>query len=221
MTKQKIRIYCIIAFIIIPLIIIIPGLIEFIKLQISFYTDTKPDYNALYPEAQTGHLFHDFYVKDDEYVYSIYALEFDSETNVKRIAFRASTEEEIKQTIHQSYIENMKTAYWEGDSVIMDFTESEEYKNFCKTHYNYSTIDNATIEEAYSNVPVYDLSSYIGEVEEEENIIVKIFMTLFNWAASAITLLRILIPLIIELIIALILKLTIFKIKKDKINESM
>lgn len=107
----------------------------------------------------------------------------------------------------------MKTAYWEGDSVIMDFTESEKYKNFCKTHYNYSTTDKATIEKAYSNVPVYDLTSYIGEVKGNGSIIYIFVIPQLNLMVSGIILLRILIPLFFELIIALILKLTVFRLK--------
>lgn len=75
----------------------------------------------------------------------------------------------------------------------MDFTESEEYKNFCKTRYNNSTIDKETIEKAYSKVPVYDLSSYIGEVKGNENIIDKFVMPLLNLVVSGMILLRILI----------------------------
>ncbi len=215
MTKTKIRIFCIIAFIILPLIIIIPGLISLIKFQISFHTDSGSKYDTLSPETQSGHLIHNLNVKDDDYVYSIYCLEFDSKTSVKRIAFRASSEEEIKQTINESYLENMKTAYWEGDCVIMDFTETDEYINYREKHYITSYSNGATLEEVYSNVPVYDLSSYIGEEEDEESVFKIIFLGIVNILTSSIMILRIFVPLAIELIIALILKLTIFKIKKE------
>ena len=218
MKKSTIRIYSIIAFVVLPIIIIVLGI------GACFYMKdavTAPTYNPdeVTSQTQTGELWSVLTIQEGEDAYIIYKIGFDDgldERDVELVAFQGTSVEEIEDVIGECYQGTYPISYWEGEEKYFDFTTTNEFEEYLEDIKNKAddndTPDLDVINFNFSNVALYDIGAYKGYHEENMNIGTGIALSFFVMAIAVLTI----VALLIELVIAIILKLTIFKVKKEK-----
>ncbi len=218
MKKSTIRIYSIIAFVVLPIIIIVLGIAACFYMKDAV---TAPTYNPdeVTSQTQTGELWRVLDVLEGEDAYIIYKIGFDDvldERDVELVAFQGTSIEEIEDVIEECYQGKYPISYWEGEERYFDFTTTNEFEEYLEDIKNKAddndTPDLDVINFNFSNVALYDINAYKGYHEENMNIGTGIALSFFVMAIAVLTI----VALLIELVIAIILKLTIFKVKKEK-----
>lgn len=215
MKKSTIKKYNIVAFIVLPITIVLTAvLICLLGSGLLFYPTM--DYDAVTPQTESGELWEVLEVVEGEYAYVIYSVDsnyrFDDE---RLIAFQGSSIEEIKDEVVSCYTNSSTTSYWEGRGVKFNFTVTHDFKEYLSeveshTYYNEAP-DEEVITANFSEVTLYDLSDYMGYERDNKSGIGLGVVILFFYVAIFTA-----IVLAVELLVALILKLTVFRIKKQK-----
>lgn len=214
MKKTTIRIYSIVAFAVLPIIIILIGVIVFLHCRASVTAPTV-DFDNVTSKTQKGELWEELTIVEGRYAYAIYAIDnyYDFD-DAELIAFRSSSIEKIEDTIRESNPGAFVTSYWEGKGRSFDFTDTYDFKQYLEDIKNASYYGEApdpdVITDAFSDITLYDLSEYKG-YEYGYNNGIGVALVFVFWIIAGITLA----VLAVELLIAVILKLTVFKIKKD------
>ena len=200
MKSQSNKRYNIIAFLILPLIIII------ITIGISILIHTllwKPtvDYSKLSKQHESGYLYEEMIIKDNEEMYSVYSLrDSDLEDAEYYVAFVYESLEDI-DGIEASMYGGEYLSYWDGEYDIVDFTSFDEF--------DYEHIEDVADIEKYRQVRVYDISDYKGyEIHYNNGIalgegFIQIGIISFGVAS-----------LIFELAVAIVIKLLVPKNRK-------
>jgi len=219
MKKSTIRTYSIIAFVVLPIIIIVLGIAACFYMKDAV---TAPTYNPdeVTSQTQTGELWRVLDVLEGENAYIIYTIGFDDgldESDVELVAFQGTSIEEIEDVVEECYQGTYRTSYWEGREKYFDFTTTNEFEEYLEKVKNRADdIDAADLDAVafnFSNVNLYDLSEYKGYQEDGNNMGTALALIFFVMAIGVLTIA----VLLIELGIAIILKLTVFRVKKEKV----
>lgn len=218
MKKSTIRKYNVIAFIVLPIVIILGG--EMLCVG-CFFLSMAPriDYDEVTSQTHIGELWNRLTIEEEEYSYIIYDIGFQDEfENVELIAFRGSSIEEIRDSICDCAPGFYVTSYWEGEGCSYNFTDTGDFKKYLgevtDDEYYLYPLRREEVITKFSAVTVYDVSAYIGY--EKQNRMGEFFCFAI---VSCLVVIGTLCALIIELIIAVILKLTVFRRKKVKMKE--
>ena len=132
------------------------------------------------------------------------------------IAFQGRSIEAIEDKVESCYTNSYVTSYWEGDGVRFDFTGTNDFDEYLSeaedhTYYN-AEPDEEVIKAHFSEVTLFDLSDYVGyERHNKSGIGLASIILCFYVAFFTVIILA------VELVVALILKLTVFRVKKEKI----
>lgn len=217
MTKAKVRTYNIIAFIILPVIIILIGVILCVYCQKAFMAPTV-DFDKVTSQTQKAELWEVLTVEEGEDAYIIYGINdyYDlGEDDNELIAFRGTSIEEMRDIIFDCNHGAYATSYWEGEGKKFDFTTTDDFKQYLDDIKNTSYYNEAPnpdiITADFSNVVLYDLSEYKG-YEHGYNNGIGIALAFVYMAIGSV----VIVVLLAELVIAVILKLTVFKVKKEQ-----
>lgn len=216
MKKSTVKTFNWIAFGIIPAIIVLIA-VAFGVFAASAINSPTINYDHVTPQTESGELWKVLEVVEGEYAYVIYSVGesymFDDD---HLIAFQGPSIEAIKDEVEESNPGgNGITSYWEGKGVKFDFSTTYDFKEYLEkvestTYYNLEP-DAEVITSNFSEVTLYDVSDYIG-FERQNNSGVALGIMIFVGAIVFWTV----IVLAVELLVALILKLTVFKVKKER-----
>lgn len=211
MRKSTMRMYNIIAFIILPIVIILSGLVYYVRCRESIMAPTV-DYAKVTSTTQTGELWEVLTIVEGEYAYVIYCIDdpysFGAEMG-ELIAFQGDSIKQIRDTICENNPGAYATSYWEGKGQKFNYTSTYDFKQYLEDIKNTSyevAPDLDVITADFSNVTLYDLSEYKG-YEQDYNNGAGIVLAFVFVLTAVITL----VALGIELLVAVILMNTIFK----------
>lgn len=221
MTKEKVRKYNIIAFVVLPIVIVLLGILAFLFCYKVF---TKPtvDFDEVTSKTQSGELHEELTVVESEYAYTIYCVDgayygFDSDKDYagrQLIAFQGASVEEIDAAIAACQPGGYATSYWEGEGTSFDFTTTNDFEEYLEDIRNgsyHKTLDSEDVAADFSHVTLYDLTDYKG-YEYTYNNGIALALGFFFFGIAGITL----VVLLVELVIAIILKLIVFRVKKGQ-----
>ncbi len=215
MKKSTIKIFNWIAFGIVPAIIVLIAIILFLFIGSVFMSPTM-NYDLVTPQTESGNLWKVLEVVEGEYAYVIYSVDDVYRFGGERlIAFQGRSIESVKDVIKESNDGDPVTSYWEGKGVTFDFSTTNDFEEYLEdvedNFYTNFEPDAEVITANFSEVTLYDMSDYIGfERHNKSGIALAIIffvMAIVYWTF---------IILIVELLVALILKLTVFKVKKER-----
>ena len=202
-----------IAFLIIPIIIVlIAVIICVLGTGLLIYPDIDDDAKL---GTESGELWKVLEVVEGETSYIIYSVDSSYQfDNNHLIAFRGSSIEEIKDEIVSCYTNSLTTSYWDGKGIKFDFTVTSDFAEYLdevegRTYYD-SKPDLKVIKANFSQVTLYDLSDYVGVERHNKSGIALGGIILYFYVAFFTV-----IVLGVELLVAFILKLTVFKVKKE------
>lgn len=215
MKKSTVRAYNIIAFVILPIVIILLSLIVFLSIRREIIMGTV-DTDAVTSSTQSGELYEVLAIEEDEAAYVIYAkddyYELDEENEL--IAFQSSDVEEINDTIKGCGYEGFATSYWEGEGRSFDASGTHDFEEYLEEIRSgtYAAGKEPNLEgiiTEFSSVTLYDLGDYKG-YEHGYNNGISLSIAFIAIAVAIVGI----ILLVMELIIATILKCTVFMVKK-------
>lgn len=216
MKKSTVKTFNWIAFGIIPAIIVLIA-VAFSIFAASAINSPTINYDYVTPQTESGELWKVLEVVEGEYAYVIYSVDesyvFDDD---QLIAFQGPSIEAIKDKVEETNPGGYGiTSYWEGKGVKFDFSTTNDFEEYLEevestVYYNLEP-DAEVIKANFSEVTLYDVSDYIG-YERQNNSGVALGIMIFVGAVVFWTV----IVLAVELLVALILKLTVFKVKKER-----
>lgn len=215
MKKTTIKKFNWIAFLILPVTIVLTAvMICVLGSGLLFYPTM--DYDNMTPQTESGELWKVLEVVEGEYAYVIYSVDSNYQFDDDHlIAFQGPSIEAIKDVIADSNDGAYVTSYWEGKGVKFNFSNTHDFKEYLEqvvsSNYYNSELDAEVIMANFSEVTLYDLSDYIGYERDNKSGIGLGVIILFFYVAIFTA-----IVLVVELLLALILKLTVFRIKKQK-----
>lgn len=213
MKKSTIKKFNWIAFLIIPVIIVLIAVgVCILGGVIINYPTINHDYVT--SETESGNLWRVLEVVEGEYAYVIYSVDdvygFDGE---RLIAFQGRSIESVKDVIQESGDGAPVTSYWEGKGVTFDFSTTNDFEEYLEdvenNFYTNFEPDAEVITADFSEVTLYDVSDYVGFERHNKSGVALGMMIMIIYVAVFTA-----IVLAVELLIALILKLTVFKVKK-------
>ena len=212
MKKRTVRIYNIIAFVVLPIVIVVFHIVAFwfVKNEL-----TAPTVNIdeVTESTKTGELYEVLFIEEGDDIYAVYAIgdffRFDEENEL--IAFHGFDREEISDTIWNCDYGAYAVSYWQGEGQYFDFSGTRNFEQYLEeiqsgTYVEGKEPDLENIIEDFSHVMLYDLSDYKGYEHRYNNGIGIAVILVFG--AMGIGMLFV---LAIELVIAMILKLTVLK----------
>ncbi|MBQ8598107.1 MAG: hypothetical protein IJ409_09990 [Lachnospiraceae bacterium] len=216
MKKVTVRMYSVIAFVVLPVVIVLVAILGFLFVRNELTAPTV-DQDEVTDSTQTGELYEVLFIEEGDDIYAIYAIgdfyRFDKENEL--IAFHGFDREEISDTIRSCDYGAYAASYWQGEGQSFDFSVTRDFEEYLEEIQNRTYVEGKEpdwedITDDFSNVTLYDLSDYKG-YEHRYNNGIGIVVILAFGAIGGITLF----VLVIELLIAIILKLTVFKVKKE------
>lgn len=213
MKKSTIKKFNWIAFLIIPVIIVLIAVGVCILGGVIINYPTI-NYDYVTSETESGNLWRVLEVVEGEYAYVIYSVDdvygFDGE---RLIAFQGRSIESVKDVIQESGDGAPVTSYWEGKGVTFDFSTTNDFEEYLEdmedNFYTNFEPDAEVITADFSEVTLYDVSDYVGFERHNKSGVALGMMIMIIYVAVFTG-----IVLAVELLIALILKLTVFKVKK-------
>lgn len=221
MTKEKVRKYNIIAFAVLPSVIVLLGILAFLFCY-KVFTRPTVDFNEVTRKTQSGELHEELTVVESEYAYTVYCVDgayygLDSDKDYagrQLIAFQGASAEEIDEAIAACGPGGYATSYWEGEGKSFDFTTTNDFEQYLEEIRNdsyYKILDSEVVVADFSHVTLYELTDYKGYKYTYNNgITLALGLIFFGIVGIAF------VVLLVELVIAVILKLTIFKVKKGQ-----
>ena len=215
MKKRTVRIYNVIAFVVLPVVIVLASILValFIKNELTATVDK----DEVTEGTQTGELYEVLFVEENNDIYVIYAIDdfYKLSGENELIAFHGFDEEEISDRIwgcdHGAYA----ISYWQGEGRSIDFSVTGDCMEYLEelqenTYAEGKEPDFAHIAEEFSHVTMYELEDYLGYEHVYNNGIGIAVIFVFGAIGYAA-----LIALMLELLIAIILRFTVFKVKRE------
>ena len=217
MKKKTIRNYSIIAFVVLPIVIVLLGVLAFlfIRRELSGPTFDKDEITA---DTVTGELYEVLTVTEADDIYVIYAIDnfYQFTAENKLVAFHGTDMVEISDTIRYCDYGAYALSYWEGQGELYDFSVTEDFIEYLDLIQSYSyqegkEPDWAHVTAEFSKVTTYDLGDYMG-YEHTYNNGIGLLLVFLAIAVAVATM----ILLGLELLVAIILKCTVFKGERRK-----
>lgn len=214
MKKRTVRIYNVIAFVVLPVVIVLVSILAslFIKNELTATVDK----DEVTESSRSGELYEVLFVEEGDDIYVIYAIDDFYELNGENelIAFHGFDEEEISDRIWSCDYGAYAISYWQGEGRSIDFSITGDYMEYLaelqeNTYAEGKEPDFAHVAEEFSHVTMYELEDYLG-YEHVYNVGIGITVIFVLGAIGCAAL----IALAIELLLAIILRVTVFKVKK-------
>ncbi len=214
MKNPAIKKYNLVAFIIIPITIILLS-ITLCLLMAGYLFSPTMDYDDVTPRTESGELWKVLAVTEGEYAYVVYSVDdVYNYDDTRLIAFQGPDIETIQEEVAQCFTGNHATSYWEGEGTKFDFSETFDFKQYLSKveSYTYSNgkPDSEVIIENFSEVTLYDLNDYVGYEKDHksgEGLAVVVMFVVVGGITVII--------LAVELLVAFVLKSIIFKQKAN------
>lgn len=215
MKKRTVRIYSIIAFVVLPALIILFAIAAFLFLKKELTAPTI-DKTEVTDKTRMGELYEVLLIEEGDDIYVIYAIDDFYRLNAENelIAFHGFDKEEIRDMIGCCDYGAYATSYWQGEGERFDFSKTGDFEAYLKERKGYTYTEGKTpdweaVAESFSQVIVYELEDYMGYEHTYNNGITLVVVLMAGAIGGGA-----LIALAIELLIAFILRFTVFKGKK-------
>lgn len=215
MKKGTVRIYNVIAFVVLPVVIVLVSILAslFVKNELTATVDK----GEVTDSTQTGELYEVLFIEEGDDIYVIYAIDdfYGLNRENELIAFHGFDKEEIGDRIWGCDYGAYAMSYWQGEGRSIDFCVTGDCKKYLEelqenTYAEGKEPDFDHIADEFSRVTMYELDDYLGYEHIYNNGIgIAVIFALGAIGGAA------LIALALELLIAIILRFTVFKVKKE------
>lgn len=173
MKKKKMSKYNKIAFIVIPLLIVLIGVLFCLY---SYRVVCLPHISEeeITARTQSGELYMDLRIEEESEAYLVCSLGSDyyhkDYNDDHLIAFKGSSIRELESEIYLCNSVRYAMSYWEGEAEVLDLTNTKDFADYMVLlETNVPGVDREIVKQNYSHVMVYDLDDYLGYRQVVDN----------------------------------------------------